>query len=195
MLSPLMANPLLADEYSEAQAKALALMVMRDGAALSTSLPHNWCHCGNCESIAKAQDKALAIIKKADCPCKEDCLCKQGECPNCPTVKYAWKHRAGEPGKRYLYAGDKALGMYDTGKRSYRPYQIGTTKLGPAGKCPCPPPASKPPRSADEKTKIASAQRSIQCNAQGCTIGPAAAPNDAGGCASCGGGSRGLARR
>jgi hypothetical protein len=101
------------DPYAAARSKALGLMKAAPGKA-KASPAATWCHCGACDAIDSATEKALAVM--ADCPCKPTDRCKPGDCPGCcpcPAASYAWKQVPGIPGWQYLYLGDMCVGAFD----------------------------------------------------------------------------------
>lgn len=105
--------PASQDPYAEARAKALAFMA--SPAPAKSTAPHNWCHCGACESIGDATQEALAIMQGKDCPCG-DCPCKPGVCPSCPV----WRRLPDYPVNLiFLYEGDKVCGVFDSWRQYY----------------------------------------------------------------------------
>lgn len=153
-----------AEEYKQARAKALALMAMENQLAQASKSPHNWCHCGNCESIADAKALALALIDK-ECGCKKDeCPCMPDQCPDCDGSS-TWKKHPGEPHRRYRYDGAALLlGGYDIPGKYYRAYCHDTDIWGLKMKCPFPLPEDAVQEKASAPTRY------IQCNGTSCTI-------------------------
>jgi hypothetical protein len=157
LLSLSLAIPAAADEYDKA--KALAFMSMDQPLLIrTTKLPHNWCHCGACEDINSAYDKALTFIDKKDGECMpDDCDCK-----------YSWKKLPGDPARQYLYDGATKVGGYDLKGRYYRPYDAATNVWGPKGPCPTAPPVTK--ISSDTRPKTTPVVRP-QASSGGCADG------------------------
>lgn len=150
-LSTFLAGPALAGEYAESRAKALALMAMEASPAQFGNAPHNWCHCGNCESIEDGKTKALDVIEKDCCKKKDECM--PDACPECKVGKFTWKQQPNDPGRWYLWEDASLRGGWDIKARVFRPYSE-KTGWGPYSKAPClPPPDGRVSAGDDEWVK------------------------------------------
>lgn len=118
----LLASPAYADDYAEATNKALAIMAMNHS-NVSQRAPHNWCHCGHCESIADATTQALQVMSYRQDHVCERCNCNPCLCPVCVCDgAYVWKKTIDDPGRWYLHYQNQLLGGWDEGNRYYRRY-------------------------------------------------------------------------